>query len=320
LRGYFRKSVEDEEIGFMALPDYIIIGIQKSATTFVHEAVRSHPQVFAAPGEITVFRDLYGQEDKIPAYFENLFGRNTKGKVLGIKFPEYLPDPLSALSIKNVVPDVKLIVVLRNPIARIVSAYYHYVSHGIAPLLEINLGLSEIIQGKHFAEYPQSEDLVEYGFYYKHLSEYLKYFDKGQLLILLYEDIKANPQQVLVRVLNFLNVDNAIHLKLPKRRLGKTVSSLERLRFHRWRTPIFYGFNRSINRIFVKQDHKSIRKTIFRATTFFDKVVLALIFKDEKPKLSPELARQLSYIYERDITLLESLIGRDLSAWKNISQ
>lgn len=302
----------------MSLPDYIIVGAQKSATTFVHETLRSHPEIYAQPGEVTVFRDLKDHEHEIPHYFSILFrGRDHNSqKVAGIKFPEYLADPHCAKSIKKVVPNVKFIAVLRNPIDRIVSAYYHYVSAGLVPLKNINQGLPDIMEGKHCFKYPKSSDLVEYGFYFKHLRSYLAHFSMEQFLILLYEDIRVAPVQSLKNALKFLSIDNSLPLQLPKRRLGKTVTSISRLAFHRWRNPIFYGFDCVNKKVVIKNDYERLRMVLFRGTSLLDRHILSAFYRSEKPKLSDELASQLLDVYIDDILLLERLLGLDLSKWK----
>jgi len=302
----------------MSLPDYIIVGIQKSATTFVHETLRSHPEIYAQPGEVTVFRDFRGYEHEIPHYFSNLIrDRDQKSQeIVGIKFPEYLADSHCATSIKKVVPHVKFIAVLRNPIERIVSAYYHYVSSGLVPLKDINQGLPEIMQGKHFVKYPKSSDLVEYGFYFKHLRSYLAHFGMEQFLILLYEDVRVDPVQSLKNALKFLGVDNSLPLQFPKRRLGKTVSSIARLGFHRWRNPILYDFDYGEKKVVIKNDYERLRRILFWGTNFIDRNILSAFYKNEKPKLSNELASQILEVYIEDIISLERLLGMDLSKWK----
>lgn len=301
----------------MPLIDFIIIGAQKSATTFVQRTLGSHPGICMPRDEITVFRDAISNEDI--RLIRKLFAANIQEKVKGIKFPEYLTNENCAKNISSFLPEAKLIAILRNPVDRIFSAYYHYVSAGLAPISDMNKGLYEIIDGRHQEEYPKTRDLIEYGFYYKYLRIYLDYFTRDQILILLYEGIQQNPETSMKKVLAYLGVDNNAELRYPKRRLGKTIYSLPRLRFHIWRNPILFAYDYAKRRVVFKQRFRIARSTIFSATNLFDRLILRYLFKEIKPTMTADLKRTLIDIYKKDICNLEVILGRDLSHWRRVN-
>jgi hypothetical protein len=95
----------------------------------------------------------------------------------------YLHKPECPERIHRHIPHAKLIVVLRDPVDRAVSAYYHQVKMGFAPLKSVNRGLLEIIYAGHTERYRRSAEVIGYGFYHKQLRCYLEFFRIEQMLV-----------------------------------------------------------------------------------------------------------------------------------------
>lgn len=104
------------------LPNFLIIGAQKSATTFLLRCLREHPDVFVPSGEIPFFEDPDYSQGDIES-FARLFARGCHKKAVGLKRPNYLHKPECPERIHRHIPSARLIVILRDPIERAISAY-----------------------------------------------------------------------------------------------------------------------------------------------------------------------------------------------------
>jgi hypothetical protein len=198
----------------MPVPDFIIIGAQKSGTTWLRHHLRQHPDVFVPVDEAQFFNKRH-RYAKGQAWYESLFGDAAPGQVIGDKTPDYLWTTSDGAKqhvagaherIHDLYPDVKLVVTLRNPVNRAVSALNHFIRRGhVSPLYRID----DLLFGdKQFAV--EGRGIIERGFYYQQLRAYLDLFDREQMLILiLEEDIFQSPRETLQRLYEFLGVDPA---------------------------------------------------------------------------------------------------------------
>ena len=149
-------------------PTFLIIGAQKSATTFVHKCLREHPDVFMPNGETRFFENPEHLQTDI-TQFEALFRNVSQEQAIGIKRPDYLAKPECPPRIYQHIPHAKLLVILRNPVERAISAYFHLMNCSFIPIRPAEEGLTKILDGEYKDLYPKSREIIEYGFYYKHL-------------------------------------------------------------------------------------------------------------------------------------------------------
>ena len=181
------------------LPTFLIIGAQKSGTRWLRINAGCHPKVYTAPGETRFFHS--------PARFQSLglewyraqFSGWAGEPIVGEATPGYMmwrhrPRRV-AKRIAEVVPDVRLIALLRNPVDRAHSAMVHYEKHGKLPP---GSNLLELIRQK-----PPEHDplcIVAGSWYAASLKPYRQLFG-DQLLVLLHDDIIDNPRRVYEQVL-----------------------------------------------------------------------------------------------------------------------
>ena len=175
------------------LPDFMIIGAQKSASTYIQQCIAEHPEVYLKKGETALFEEKYNFNKKFED-FKNTFAKGINKKAYGIKRPNYLAIDNVPGRIANHIPGIKLIVVLRNPVDRALSAYYHYMRYGFIPVFPIHEGLPKLIRGEYKQKYPRSKEIINFGFYYNHISRYLQYFNDNQLLIILNHCCPVKPK------------------------------------------------------------------------------------------------------------------------------
>lgn len=298
------------------LPNFLIIGAQKSGTTFIHKCAREHPDVFLPLNEIRFFEDPeYTSSDL--KQFESLFDQVSHEKAVGLKRADYLSKAECPARIYHHLPQAKMILILRNPVERALSAYFHQIKLGFIPIKPAEEGLLKIIQGKYKTLYPKSDEIIEYGFYYCHLMRYLKYFDRQQLCVLLFEAMRADPLSVIKRIYSFIGVDDrympkALQLKGEH---NSGVYSLARLKFLTLRNRFVYTYNRTRTKVAQKHTNPWSR-VISKTFALTDHLLLERLYGNPKPRLSSELTEALYHLYEDDINNLERLIGQNLGKWR----
>lgn len=129
------------------LPDFVIIGAGKSATTWLHMALRKHPEVFLPESETPFFEDPYYCESDLTRLFSEL--RNAQANAtVGIKRPNYLCTPGCAVRLARHMPGALLIAMLRNPVERAVSQYFHLVRSGRLPVEDPDTVFSRYLGGQ----------------------------------------------------------------------------------------------------------------------------------------------------------------------------
>lgn len=265
-------------------------------------------------GETSFFESPDYERSSLSELQALFIGRNEKR--LGIKRPSYLTRSEVPSRIACDLPEAKLIAVLRNPIDRAISAYYHYINFGFLPAINIEVGMHHILSDRGFLRtYPRATEVLQFGMYGSGLSQYLNYFDRQRMAVLLHEDLLSAPHEYIRTVFEFLEVDATFippsidHCLLPG------VYSIRRLKFLRLRNPLLYNYNSSGTRLFVR-NAGTFRRLAAVMLSAFDRTVMAPIFGNNKPILSQELKSKIYAYYQEDMILLERILGKKLDAWR----
>lgn len=197
------------------LPDFIIIGAQKGGTSSLQHHLRKHPQIEMAP-------NLLDNPNEEPHFFNRHFDRgldwyrslfNDNGKLQGEKTPNYLPSHECHLRLRSVVPDCKLIAILREPVDRAESAFNHASqaaralgqpdAWGWNTQISFDQNLRECLAGK------RTDSFVSWGCYIDQLESLLRHFPREQLLVLISEEYRAAPTATLQEVFRFIGAADA---------------------------------------------------------------------------------------------------------------
>ncbi|TFB10134.1 hypothetical protein E3V36_04650 [Candidatus Marinimicrobia bacterium MT.SAG.2] len=296
----------------LRLPDFVIIGAQKSASTFLQECIREHPAVYMNREEDAFFEDPEYVRIGIEK-FATQFDGIPDDLLIGIKRPNYLAMPLCLERIYTHIPNARLIAILRDPVKRAVSCYFHDIRHGILPICSLNLGMARILNGEYATNYPRSQEILDFGLYYKHLRHYLEYFDRSQLFIRLFEDVRKTPLEVVRQAYSFLGIDTSYRPRALSKRPMKGVHSMWRLRF----TSISNKYKMlSEDKMRIYRRPGFYPRVMIRVINGIDKFVLAKFDRSAKPMLNAEIEQQLRSFYAEDIAGLEKLLSIDLSDWK----
>lgn len=213
--------------------DFAVIGVQKSATTWLNDCLKEHPGINMKSSKNEDF--YYGGptfEERGEDWYFGLF-RNGNG-VRGCASVDYIMDDESPRKLHELNPNMKILVSLRNPKDRLASAYYWYVRKGIIPNIEIDEGLESILDRFEGNTPMQGEDLVQRGMYSDRLKRFLEFFPAKQIKVVFYDDIRRAPLETLQSVFAFLDIDanfapNNLHSTPKKTSQTKWIMSLQRL-------------------------------------------------------------------------------------------
>jgi len=191
----------------MSLPDFIIGGAPKSGTTSLVRYLREHPQIFMPLEEIGFFarEELYA---KGPGWYEEWFAPAGSVSLVGEKTPGYLFYEQAPGRIKELVPEVKLIFLLRHPVDRAYSAYWHGIrnkkySFSFQEAVEMELA------GKAWKE-DRTFKFISRGRYREALERYARFFPREQMLVLRAEDLKTDRERTLGKVLDLLGAEKVL--------------------------------------------------------------------------------------------------------------
>jgi hypothetical protein len=225
-------------------PDFIIIGAQKAGTTSLHYYLDQHPKLAGTfPKELHFYSKYIHYPNYDQSWYRKHFTSIVKYKPLYFESsPNYIYHEEAARLIKQHHPDIKLILLLRDPVQRAYSGwnmYRDYYNKGIAQKKladghtpgQKNFLYEYLFEGRNgfpgFRETidmemkliaagdPGGPNIVRKGLYFDQISNYLKYFSRDQILILGFTDLIKHPAETCARVLTFLNIDNS-HGWTPK--------------------------------------------------------------------------------------------------------
>ena len=202
------------------LPDFLGLGTQKGGTTSLHQWLSTHPQVFLPACKEVHYFDL--QPEQPPQWYANHFREAQPKQACGEITPFYLFHPDVPARIHTVVPEVRMIVLLRDPVERALSQVFHARKRGFE-----TLNLEEAFEAEKSRlqsgnpESLQKHSYVSRSRYLDQLIRYETLFPHHQLLILKSEQVFTDPPKAWKKILKFLNLETTnLPNKLPKANTG----------------------------------------------------------------------------------------------------
>ena len=233
--GYLRLASRLPTAPFRALPDFLIIGAAKSATTTLYAYLEQSPHVaWSLRKEAFYFNQTFHWGlNWYRAFFplKSAIARQARkagGTVgTGEGSPDYLFHPHAARRVRETLPNTKLVAILRNPVDRAYSFYKHQIMRTNEPLSFEEAVNAE--EGRLQGEYERMERDERYasfnrqhysykarGCYMDQLDRWLEYFPREQLLVQITDDLHRDPQRVVSELTDFLNLP-PIEVQVPKR-------------------------------------------------------------------------------------------------------
>ena len=270
-----------------ALPNFLVIGAMKSGTSSLAYHLRRHPDVFMSPEkELKFFNDRY---DRGLDWYRSQFREGTGAPVIGEATPSYMYDPIAIDRMARIVPEARLIAILRDPVDRAYAHYWHAVTRKREPL---SFAAAIAAEPDRLATLPQAQRrslaYLDRGRYCEQLQRVCARFPREQLHVAVFEDLRDGPTEVLRRAAEFLGVDPG---QLPGN-VSKALNPYLQFR-SRWL------------RDRARRFPKPLRKVVGR----FNSVKAAY------PPMDPALRRELVAHFAEPNRALEAWLGRDLTDW-----
>lgn len=294
--------------------DFVVVGAQRSATTHLTACLRGHPEIYMCPDEVPFFEAPFFATSAVTELAAAVAGAAPHQR-RGIQRPDYLARPECPANIRSVAPGARILAVLRDPVARAISAYHWYMQFGLLPLLPLDEGMRRLLDGWDAPAYPRATEVVELGFYGRHVGHYLDAFGADRVLVLLNEDLRE--PETWRGVYRFLGVGEDHESRAAPGRTNAGTYDLRRLRVLRARRRFAWSWDDvTVYRYQPRRRRRPIAALVSAGVVGFDRAVLARMLTSGQPQLGSDLQHRLREVYADDILDLEALLDRDLSAWR----
>jgi hypothetical protein len=174
------------------LPNFLYVGPDKAGSSWLHETLLRHPQVYLTPAKDLYFFDRY--YDRGLEWYSAQFRDARSEEVVGEVCQDYLFHPEAASRIRATLGPVRVMACLRDPVERAWSSYLYARKHGLWP--------------EPFGEALRTRpELLGHGRYATGLGRFLQRFPRELVLVALFDDLVVDPQGFLDTVTDFLGVD-----------------------------------------------------------------------------------------------------------------
>ena len=217
---------------FRVLPNFIIIGAGRAGTTALYSYLIQHPNVFPAyteknepVGDLHFFEYMISNKvgwykSHFPTQLTRLYHERKNSFITGEFTSTYIYHPAVPKRIFSLLPKIKLIVILRNPVDKAYSTYcQQFQSEEYTTSFEdtidaefrrmkLNKDVSSLNSNNPDFENSVAHNIIRHGIYADYLEHWLEIFNKKQILILNSDDLKKTTRETLHHVFNFLNISN----------------------------------------------------------------------------------------------------------------
>jgi len=280
----------------MARPNFVGIGAQKCASTWIFQILSDHPDVsLSTKKEIDYFSYRYHNGYQ---WYENHFPEKAGAKAIGEISPSYFHEPAVPSRLHSYMPDIRIILSLREPVERAISNHNHEVRirHFMGDDISFEAGLKN------------NPMYIEQGMYAQHVSRWLQYFNKNQILVILMDDIKKQPEQVVTDIYNFLDIDSN-HTPEFLRKKSNPGHLLKSTSIDKLKSKLRLGMkNFGLSRVW-EVIAKSGLRNLYRHFNRIESDVLI-------PSVQEKTKQELHEIFSNDIKELEKMLDISLDKWK----
>lgn len=275
------------------LPNLIVIGAMKAGTSSLHYYLSLHPEIFMS--EVKELNFFERNWEKGLAWYESQFP--TERAIRGESSPNYAKFPTFGgvpQRMHSILPDAKLIYVVRDPIERIVSHYIDAYSYGRA-----NGTISEAL-----ADF-ENHHIVKCSKYFMQLEQYLEYYDASKLLIITSEDLKNRRPETMRTIFRFLGVTDSFYTIDFDRELNGAPG-------RRRSSRLAYSLENVVERVRGSRLRRYLPKALARPIRAYSTMTARQI---DRPELEEELRQRLIAYLRADVDQLRSVTGRTFQEW-----
>lgn len=294
------------------LPTFLGIGAPKAGTTWLANALAAHPEIcFSKEKESDYFTYKYGGMP--PGYYASLYEPTPQTKAAGEFSVHYLEHAEAPARIRADLPEVRLVAAFRKPVDQIYSHYWH--------LQRQNFHTTDASAGQ--VSFEEALDrferrLVSPAFYADHLDRWLEHFPRERFHLLLFDDLKRDPEAVVASVYDFVGVDagwspSTIEQTGSEARAGTSPRSAQAAR---WGSRVYNGLNRYVYTPMKKavgQERAAAVKDALRVRHLLERAFR----KQGYPEMRPETRARLVERFAEPNRRLGEMLGRDLSHWNS---
>jgi hypothetical protein len=268
--------------------DFIGIGPQKTGSTWLDEILRDHPEAYVpeATKETWYFDQSYEENlSGFVGYFKNAKDDQQTGEIC----PTYFDSPEALSRIKKHFPDVKIIISLRNPVAKAESLFRHHLRKGRV--------------GNVFTEAAnQMPEIITSGHYSQYIPHWIEAFGEDKVHVILLDDIAVQPEDVYKRVCEFLDISS----EFTSEKLTDKVNQAGMPKY-----PALAKISAKLVTYMKKNKFHGI-------VNLGKKMGLKKVYGGGKeiPGLSENERVMLQETYSADIDYVEKLLNKKLDSWR----
>jgi hypothetical protein len=294
-------------------PNAFIIGVQKAGTTTLDDWLSQHPQIYCYDSlkDVHLFGVLNQDEIEKKLLQEP---SEYKGQAVVLQSAvNYIFYPQLLCTIKENCPDAKLIVILRNPVDRAISAYAYF-----KKMLREQRTIEEALlyQPQNVTAFSKTNNdftYIEHGLYYRQIKSSLEYFPKEQLLVLDYSDLVKQPESLTKKIFSFLDVDASFKPDLtPKNVTGEIKNQWLQEKLIRQNKLKKFIVKYFVNFWMPRSKRKLLKKKMFEMNTG-NKHSKNEEVKKELPENIQHIKEQLTQYFIEDAKQLDELLGTTFS-------
>lgn len=284
----------------MQHPDFIIIGAEKAGTTWLHDRLEEHPEVFLPPvKELHYFNRFDSNLNEIdnftkkgPDWYARFFENAPGYQKTGEATPMYLCDPDAPDRIKATIPEASIIISLRNPITR---AYSHYRMARAKAHLSADLDHVLTVEDAR---------ILQRGRYAQQIARWQDIWPSERLKVIFFEDLVGQQSaETLQEVCSFLGIDPSPFARHEASAGNKNAAT-------EYRSAGFY--NASVKAARALRNFGPTRGLADRlkASGLYDTIKRANRKAADYAPLPDAARAHLRAYYAEDVTQLEALLGR----------
>lgn len=273
------------------LPDFIIVGPQKCATTWLYDCLYEHPEVLMPETDSVHYFDMnYHLEEQ---WYRDYFSAYDGEPVVGEETPTYIRSEETPKRMAETVPDTKLIFTLRNPIDRAFSHWWHEKSKN-----KHSFEFKEV-----FENFDLYQNWIIPGFYHRHLIRYKRHFPEEQIKVCLFDDLVDDDLAYAQDIYSFLDIDdNYVPSVIDSRVNQGRFRSINRQSIYSSVASAYKKLAPQTAIDIVRPLHQKFRKRLASQTEY-------------EKGMNKDVRKQLEEHFVDEISDLADYVERDLSHW-----
>ena len=267
-------------------PNFLHIGPSKAGSTWIFKVLSWHPDVYAYPGKNLGFFST--RFDNGIDWYLGHFEPEPQHKAIGEVSHSYLVSPEAPARIREFLPDAKLMVCLREPVERTFSDYLDSIKNG-----KFEGSLDDALE--------QRPSLINKSRYGEQIERYLQHFDRSQIHIGSFDELKAAPDRFAAKIFDFLEI---APLEIPDEIKGKMLPAA---------TPRVRGVAMGAKRVSRLARNLGLRGLRGKLKT--SRTVRNMLYRpfdeETKPVMPPDVQDRLRGLFADEVQRLDKVAGTD---------